>query len=1114
MDDIDDPLDLIPCGFLRLAESGGGAILRTNATFLAMLGYGAGELEGRGMDAVLSDEARSFWQTDFLSLLALRGEAEGIHLSLLDKQGEPVPVLVNAVRREIESEAILDCICVRRKPRDHDSAMEITERRTIDAKLRASEAEFRAAFEQSSLAIAQICAKTRRFLRVNPKFCELTGYSAEELAGMTPADITFAEDRDTDAALVTRCLGDEIPAYENKKRYVRKDGQIVWAHVNATILRDDEGRPERTMAVIQDITESKRAEEQLHQMERHYRALAVASSEIAYRMSADWSTLLPLDGRQLVASSDQPLADWAWLDQNLPREEHPRVRQAISDAIAGKTLFELEHRLRLPDGSIGWTLSRAVPILDENEAVTAWFGAASDITVRKRAEEALRENAAVFSTLIAQAPMGTYVLDAQLRMRQINAHAMPAFATVHPLIGRDFQEVVEILWGPEVGGPILRVFRNTLETGERYISPPFTEKRHDLGIEQTYEWETQRVTLPEGQHGVVCYFHEVTERAQATEALRASQERMRLAAEATRVGIWEWNVVTNAIRWDALMFRIYGIEPTPDGFVHYEDWSGAVLPEDLTANEAILQDTVRRAGQSSREFRIRRRSDGECRHIQAVETVRKNSAGQTEWVVGTNLDVTESNLAERVIQLSELRYRRLFEAAEDGVLLLDPKTRKITDANPSMTTLLGYTHSQLVGKELFEIGLLKDELASQEMFEKLKDKLQVRYEDLPLESREGKRQEVEVVANLYDENGHVVIQCNIRDITERKRAEEALHASEGRFRVLAESVPQFIWVSDTEGVLEYINPQWTEYTGLSLAQTSAHQDESVYHPDDISGMYAAWEKALRASASYSVEVRIRRAQDGIFRWFLTRGIPQYDTAGTVIRWFGVTTDIEDQKQAQARSADRNTLLQRAVAESHHRIKNNLQVLSALVELQVPLQGDTVPVSELKRIGQHIRTLAALHDLLTLDSKTGVDLDTVSLKAALEKLAPILQVTSGERKILIQTDEMVISLKQGGSFTLLVNELVSNALKHGKGDVQVSLTLLPEHTAQLEVCDDGPGFPPGFDPLKSANTGIELIESMGRWDLRGEILYQNRPTGGACVIITFPLAAEQSSAGTV
>ncbi len=909
---MEDILDLIPCGFLRLAEGSDGAILRTNATLLAMLGYGAGELEGRGVDAVLSSEARSFWQTDFLPLIALRGEAEEIYLSLLDKQGETVPVLVNAVRRTTDGEAFIDCIFVRRKPRDHDSAMEITgrkqaeerlrehaeilsqvsdavgmidnderilylnsagehlyrvkaadvlgrklsalyqrrwlkpedeaaanamlrergeavwelihvtqdgrelhvqssvslmrdaagtitgiiaairditEQRASNAKLRASEAEFRAVFEQSSVAKAQICAKTRRFLRVNRKFCELIGYSAEELATMTPTDITFAEDRDTDAALVMRFLGDEIPTYENEKRYVRKDGEIVWAQVNATILRDDDGRPERTIAIIQDITERKRAEEALHEMERHYRALAVASSEIAYRMSADWSTLLPLDGRQLVASSDQPLADWAWLDQNLPPEEHPRVRQAISDAIAGKTLFELEHRVRRSDGSIGWTLSRAVPILDENEEVTTWFGAASDITALKQAEEALRENAAVFSTLIAQAPMGTYVLDAQLRMRQINAHAMPAFATVHPLIGRDFQEVVEILWGPEVGGPILRVFRNTLETGERYISPPFTEKRHDLGIEQTYEWETQRVTLPEGQHGVVCYFHEVTERAQATEALRASQERMRLAAEATRVGIWEWNVVTNAIRWDALMFRIYGIEPTPDGFVHYEDWRGAVLPEDLTANEAILQDTVRRAGQSSREFRIRRRSDGECRHIQAVETIRKNAAGQTEWVVGTNLDVTERNLAEKRLRASDERFRIAENASLSFVYEWDVTTGRETRSE-GFTKVLGYEADEFpYGGEAWEALIHPDDVphVRKATVEKPSSDGPSRVE-YRLRRKDGEWRSVfDEFMRFWDRDGNLTrVVGSIVDITERKLAEEKIRVSEERLNLLHE----------------------------------------------------------------------------------------------------------------------------------------------------------------------------------------------------------------------------------------------------------------------------------------------------------------------------------------
>ena len=123
------------------------------------------------------------------------------------------------------------------------------------------------------------------------------------------------------------------------------------------------------------------------------------------------------------------------------------------------------------------------------------------------------------------------------------------------------------------------------------------------------------------------------------------------------------------------------------------------------------------------------------------------------------------------LRISEIRYRRLFEAAQDGVLLIDPVTRKITDANPFMTKLLGYRHDQLVGKELFEIGLLRDEQASRSMFEELKRSGQIRYEDLPLESEIGGHQEVEVVANVYDEDGRSVIQCNIRAITVRKREE-------------------------------------------------------------------------------------------------------------------------------------------------------------------------------------------------------------------------------------------------------------------------------------------------------------------------------------------------------
>ncbi len=138
---------------------------------------------------------------------------------------------------------------------------------------------------------------------------------------------------------------------------------------------------------------------------------------------------------------------------------------------------------------------------------------------------------------------------------------------------------------------------------------------------------------------------------------------------------------------------------------------------------------------------------------------------------------TERVQSQENLQISEIRYRRLFEAARDGILIINAYTRKITDVNPFLIEFLGYPRDEFIGKELWEIGLLKDAEASQESFKELAEKGFIRYEDLPLKTKDGEPREVEFVSNVYMECGRQVIQCNIRDITARKRLEDQLNQS-------------------------------------------------------------------------------------------------------------------------------------------------------------------------------------------------------------------------------------------------------------------------------------------------------------------------------------------------
>jgi len=272
--------------------------------------------------------------------------------------------------------------------------------------------------------------------------------------------------------------------------------------------------------------------------------------------------------------------------------------------------------------------------------------------------------------------------------------------------------------------------------------------------------------------------------------------------------------------------------------------------------------------------------------------------GNIAGIVAFALDITDNIRAQQKLQLSETRYRRLFESAKDGILILDAESGQIDDVNPFLIELLGYSKEEFLDKKIWDIGIFKDIFENIDKYEELKKTGYVRYENLPLETKAGRHINVEFVSNVYVADSKKVIQCNIRDITESARTEEELQRSRKEFQAyfdlgsvgLSVTAADKTWIEVNQRLCKMLGYNKEELIGLTWIELT--------HPDELSANLKLFQEALDGKIdNYEIDKRFIR-KDGSIVYVTLSVVCQRNNDGSVHHFLSSYIDITERKRAE------------------------------------------------------------------------------------------------------------------------------------------------------------------------------------------------------------------------
>ena len=412
---------------------------------------------------------------------------------------------------------------------------------------------------------------------------------------------------------------------------------------------------------------------------------------------------------------------------------------------------------------------------------------------------------------------------------------------------------------------------------------------------------TPRFTPSGAFAGFVGLCLDVTDRREATEAVRLSEERYRVLTEAVPHVVWNANAAGEVTYFNRRWLE-YTALPLDRAFGR--GWLDALHPEDrdrvLTAWRATVTNAVAGgADRFSHELRLRDVRTGGYRWFLSVAVPLRLSDGRVDQWIGSMADIHDQKTAAEAIRESDAFRRSVFENSPDCLKIIDLEGR-VLEMNEGGCRLMEVDDFPAIrGSAWADMWPVANRETIREAVATARAGQVGRFQGFcPTAKGTPKYWDVSI-AGVPGADGRPFRLIGVsRDVTEERRAADAVRASEQRFRTLTEAVPQMVWTADPQGEVAFFNRRWEEYTGapLDVGQTRGWETDLI-HPEDADRLRARWQLAVTGGAAgFTEEFRLRRAADGVHRWMLSVAVPLRDATGSVAEWVGTLTDIEDQKQ--------------------------------------------------------------------------------------------------------------------------------------------------------------------------------------------------------------------------